>query len=966
MKEPRPPTSSPANIHALGSRARKAGQGILTVRFEMPFAIWCTTCPKPTIIGQGVRFNAEKKKVGNYHSTPIFSFRMKHNVCGGLIEIRTDPKNTAYIIAEGARKRDTGDEKILEGDMVIRSAEEREQLQNDAFAALEGRVEEKRQTVTDNSRIEELYRDKEKTWDDPYAASKKLRKVFRVERKARQKDEERTEKLKDRMSLGMDLLAETEGDRRRAGFVDFGVVDGETAVVKAKSKPLFANVSVIRNPEAQGRATRTTKMSSTQTRREDLQSELESNTRAAMDPFLNADKPYPTAVPIIRRRKAVLSAEENRRIPGCGSFNIFRAAAMVLPPDPRDYGIDPSWVQEPGSTIRKILSEEDKPVFQRVVCYNDGVQCYQNLQIIELLERILHDVRATRDVANRQSEFVEGESTVEETPRLHGVVNRESGNLRTSNRHNDSLLSELAAALRSKLLDTVPTFQQDEEQTIRQSEFPRSQEKAGEIDKGKGKGKVTHLDRTAKDPTPSTMPQLSDFSNPNLATVGTEWIRSLNNWDEGQYSNRKWQSQRTPTKKSPEKVPSAQTPRTAANISASRGSLPVEDYVKGGQQQEQTADMDATLAPFKHRFKSSVHANQLSTSSDVAVESPLPTADQALKQKSTVVTTPQQSEEGMPSSKDQNGAGPSQPAGDSNQSPLQTSTGNEETAGVSMSLRDHQSSLLDAHESSAEQVRSHSPTDTAGGSMLDDLLGLVFESGREELQTADPTVTGEDEKDEELSSHLHSDNNGIWDRLGEVFDDKVSISSSKSANPPKSGSEQAATAEPALTSRVSIEVSNVHNDQAGDPPSTITEPQEINSLGDEDAMNTEVALYKTSTMSPSGNETSGQGLQPAGFLTAPILTWDTPPLLPITNVNRAQPSAPATSAAQRTVATSRSKVEDLPTAEELAESQNIAPSIRAATGQLPPAPKDQFTLQDVYREGSKISRKSTPDPALYW
>ncbi|KAJ0295257.1 hypothetical protein COL922a_014075, partial [Colletotrichum nupharicola] len=56
----------------------------------------------------GVRFNAEKKKVGNYHSTPIYSFRFKHSVCGGWIEIRTDPKNTAYVVTEGGRRRDYG------------------------------------------------------------------------------------------------------------------------------------------------------------------------------------------------------------------------------------------------------------------------------------------------------------------------------------------------------------------------------------------------------------------------------------------------------------------------------------------------------------------------------------------------------------------------------------------------------------------------------------------------------------------------------------------------------------------------------------------------------------------------------------------------------------------------------------------------------------------------------------------
>ncbi|KAK2772807.1 hypothetical protein FQN53_004444, partial [Emmonsiellopsis sp. PD_33] len=54
--------------HPLGSRARHLHTtGELTVRFEMPFAIWCATCAPTSdtaLIGQGVRFNALKKRVG--------------------------------------------------------------------------------------------------------------------------------------------------------------------------------------------------------------------------------------------------------------------------------------------------------------------------------------------------------------------------------------------------------------------------------------------------------------------------------------------------------------------------------------------------------------------------------------------------------------------------------------------------------------------------------------------------------------------------------------------------------------------------------------------------------------------------------------------------------------------------------------------------------------------------------------
>ena len=295
-----------AGKHALGSRARKAGQGILTVRFEMPFAIWCTTCPKPNIIGQGVRFNAEKKKVGNYHTTPIYSFRMKHVACGGWIEIRTDPKNTAYVVTEGAKKRDTGEDKVQEGEIRIKTDEERERLANDAFAALEGKVEDKRQATTDKSRIEELQRAKEKDWSDPGEANRRLRKAFRVERKVRQKNEGLTEELKDRMSLGMDLLEETEEDRRRAGFVDFGEFDGERAIVKAKSRPLFVDSSTSKKPLAKRMKT-TKAAANAEERREKLRKELGNNTRAVLDPFLNVDKPSvpkTSKVSLVKRKRS--------------------------------------------------------------------------------------------------------------------------------------------------------------------------------------------------------------------------------------------------------------------------------------------------------------------------------------------------------------------------------------------------------------------------------------------------------------------------------------------------------------------------------------------------------------------------------------------------------------------------------------------------------------------------------------
>ncbi|TAQ89362.1 hypothetical protein B7494_g2353 [Chlorociboria aeruginascens] len=273
--------------HALGARANKISQGILTVRFEMPYPIWCTTCPKPTIIGQGVRFNAEKKKVGNYFSSPIFSFRMKHVACGGWIEIRTDPKNTAYVVTEGARKRDLGEDKVEEGDIRILTEEEREARRDNAFAALEGKVEDKKRLEHNKRRLEELQELSEQ-WEDPYERNQKLRKTFREGRKLREKEARTTEALQDKMSLGIDLLPEHEDDARRAGIIEFGEVDSEPAMARAISKPLFET----EKPSAGGKAKES--KSSRKQKAEDLVkkktadivAEIRGNTRAAIDPFL--------------------------------------------------------------------------------------------------------------------------------------------------------------------------------------------------------------------------------------------------------------------------------------------------------------------------------------------------------------------------------------------------------------------------------------------------------------------------------------------------------------------------------------------------------------------------------------------------------------------------------------------------------------------------------------------------------
>jgi len=41
---------------------------------------------------------------GNYHTTKIWEFRMRHH-CGCQFVIVTDPKNSKYVVVEGAREK---------------------------------------------------------------------------------------------------------------------------------------------------------------------------------------------------------------------------------------------------------------------------------------------------------------------------------------------------------------------------------------------------------------------------------------------------------------------------------------------------------------------------------------------------------------------------------------------------------------------------------------------------------------------------------------------------------------------------------------------------------------------------------------------------------------------------------------------------------------------------------------------
>ncbi|RXW25600.1 hypothetical protein EST38_g198 [Candolleomyces aberdarensis] len=186
--------------HALGDRARKLDQGILITRFELPFNIWCGTCNNH--IGMGVRYNAEKKKIGNYYSTPIYSFRCKCHLCDGWFEIQTDPKAHAERKKTGTQKK-TGDT-------------DKEGAPIDPLAALEKTADAERlMNDVQKPRIEALQSVSDHYNSDPYTLSLKARKRFREEKKVEQQKRKADDSLKGRYGLPSSLTLLEDDERTK-------------------------------------------------------------------------------------------------------------------------------------------------------------------------------------------------------------------------------------------------------------------------------------------------------------------------------------------------------------------------------------------------------------------------------------------------------------------------------------------------------------------------------------------------------------------------------------------------------------------------------------------------------------------------------------------------------------------------------------------------------------------------------
>ncbi|KAM8793895.1 putative splicing factor YJU2B [Eudromia elegans] len=184
----------------------------------MPFNIWCDGCKNH--IGMGVRYNAEKRKVGTYYTTPIYRFRMKCHLCVNYIEMQTDPAGCDYVIVSGARRKEERWDMEDNAQILPTASEAKEKLETDAMFRLEHGAADRAVLQRAVPSLTSL-REAQSAWKDDFALNSLLRRRFREEKKTLREEEEEAAALQAKAGLSIPLVPEAEEDRRLAALFKY-------------------------------------------------------------------------------------------------------------------------------------------------------------------------------------------------------------------------------------------------------------------------------------------------------------------------------------------------------------------------------------------------------------------------------------------------------------------------------------------------------------------------------------------------------------------------------------------------------------------------------------------------------------------------------------------------------------------------------------------------------------------------
>lgn len=189
-------------------------------------------------MARGVRFNAEKKEIGKYYSTSIFSFRMKCPSCSNWIEIQTDPQNSEYLVVSGGKRKNeeySAEEAGIGGTRL--TEEESEKLKSNPFFKLEHEARDQRRSKEQLPRLQGLQLAKDSVYMDDWKSSQILRKSHR-DRKRREEEEFRAVDAFKKRSGGLEikLCKEREEDIEAAREIDFSGEAKRAEIIRNNQK----------------------------------------------------------------------------------------------------------------------------------------------------------------------------------------------------------------------------------------------------------------------------------------------------------------------------------------------------------------------------------------------------------------------------------------------------------------------------------------------------------------------------------------------------------------------------------------------------------------------------------------------------------------------------------------------------------------------------------------------------------
>jgi len=178
--------------------------------------VWCEGCGLH--VGMGVRFNAEKKKIGMYYTTPVYQFRMKCTMCDNHYEIKTDPANLDYVCVSGCRRQEKRFEASENGTVVPDEKATIQKLALDPMFKLEHGEKDTSKGQDAKPRINKMMQIQDRVKDD-YMANRILRDKMRGPRKKAKEQALQDQVLLKKASLDIKLLPETEQDKKLASLL---------------------------------------------------------------------------------------------------------------------------------------------------------------------------------------------------------------------------------------------------------------------------------------------------------------------------------------------------------------------------------------------------------------------------------------------------------------------------------------------------------------------------------------------------------------------------------------------------------------------------------------------------------------------------------------------------------------------------------------------------------------------------